>query len=49
MTFQLVIDYTIRLFLDKFIVYYIDDILIFSRIPIEYKTYIEAVLEVLYI
>jgi len=48
-TFQAVIDYTIRLFLDKFVVCYLDDILIFSKIPIEYKTYIKAVLDILYI
>ena len=36
------------LFLDKFVVYYLDNILIFSKIPIEYKTYIKAVLNVLY-
>jgi len=48
-TFQLVVNYTIRPFLDKFVVYYLDNILIFSRIPIEYKMYIEVVLDVLYI
>jgi len=48
-TFQAVIDYTIRPFLDKFAVYYLDDILIFSKIPIEHKTYIKAVLDILYI
>jgi hypothetical protein len=48
-TFQLVVNYIIRLFLDKFVVYYLDNILIFSRIPIEHKMYIKAVLDVLYI
>jgi len=47
-TFQSVVDYIIRPFLDKFVVYYLDDILIFSRIPIEHKIYIKAVLDVLY-
>jgi len=47
-TFQLVVNYTIRPFLDKFIVYYLDNILIFSRIPTEYKTYIKVVLDILY-
>jgi hypothetical protein len=30
-TFQSVVDYTIQPFLDKFAVYYLDDILIFSK------------------
>jgi hypothetical protein len=47
-TFQSVVNHTIRPFLDKFTVYYLDDILIFSRIPTEYKTYMKAVLDVLY-
>jgi len=48
-TFQSVVNYTIRPFLDKFIVYYLDDILIFSKIPTEHKAYIKAVLDILYI
>ena len=48
-TFQLVVNYIIRLFLDKFVVYYLDNILIFSRTPMEYKTYIKVVLDILYI
>ena len=47
-TFQLLIDYTIRPFLDKFIVYYLDDILIFSKTLAEYWKYIRIVLDVLY-
>ena len=34
--FQSLIDYTIRPFLDKFIVYYLDDILIFFKTLVEY-------------
>jgi hypothetical protein len=48
-TFQAVIDYAIRPFLDKFTVYYLDNILIFSKIPTEYKTYMKVVLDILYI
>jgi len=47
-TFQAVIDHIIRPFLDKFAVYYLDNILIFSKIPTEHKTYIKAVLDALY-
>ena len=47
-TFQLVVDYTIRPFLDKFAVYYLDDILIFSKILLEYTAYVKVVLDVLY-
>jgi hypothetical protein len=47
-TFQSVVNYTIRPFLDKFTVYYLDNILIFSRIPTEHKIYIKAVLNILY-
>ena len=46
--FQSVVDYAIRLFLNKFTVYYLDNILIFSKILEEYKRYIKAVLDVLY-
>jgi hypothetical protein len=48
-TFQSVVDYAIRPFLDKFVVCYLDDILIFSKIPAEYKAYVKAVLDVLYV
>ena len=47
-TFQLVVNYAIRLFLDKSVVYYLDNILIFSKIPTEHKIYVKAVLDVLY-
>ena len=42
------IDHAIRPFLDKFAVYYLDDILIFSKTLAEYRKYIRAVLDVLY-
>jgi len=47
-TFQSVVDHTIRLFLDKFAVCYLDDILIFSRTPTEHKTHVKAVLDALH-
>ena len=47
-TFQSVIDHTIRPFLDKFAVCYLDDILIFSKTLTEYRKYVKAVLDVLY-
>jgi hypothetical protein len=47
-TFQLVVDYAIRPFLDRLVVYYLDNILIFSKILEEYKKYIKVVLDVLY-
>ena len=47
-TFQSLIDYTIRPFLDKFIIYYLDNILIFSKTLVEYRKYIRAVLDILY-
>ena len=47
-TFQSLIDYTIRPFLDKFVVYYLNDILIFSKTLVEYRKYIRVVLDVLY-
>ena len=46
--FQSLIDYAIRPFLDKFVVYYFNDILIFSKTLVEYRKYIRAVLDVLY-
>ena len=46
--FQSLINYTIRPFLDKFIVYYLDDILIFSKTLAEYWKYIRAVFNTLY-
>ena len=46
--FQSLIDYTIRPFLDKFVVYYLNDILIFSKTLAEYWKYIRAVLDALY-
>jgi hypothetical protein len=48
-TFQSVVDYTIQPFLDKFAVYYLDDILIFSKILKEHWKYIKVVLDALYI
>jgi hypothetical protein len=47
-TFQSVVDYTIQPFLDKFIVYYLDNILIFLKILKEHRRYIRAVLDALY-
>jgi hypothetical protein len=44
----LVVDYTIQPFLDKFAVYYLDDILIFLKTLKEYWKYVKAVLDVLY-
>ena len=46
--FQLLIDYAIWPFLDKFTVYYLDDILIFSKTLAKYWKYIRAVLDTLY-
>jgi len=48
-TFQSVVNHTIRPFLDKFVVCYLDDILIFSRTPTEHKTHMKAVLDVLHV
>jgi hypothetical protein len=48
-TFQSVVDYAIRPFLDKFTVCYLDNILIFSKIPTEHKAYMKAVLDTLHI
>ena len=47
-TFQSLIDYAIRPFLDKFAVYYLNNILIFSKTLVEYWKYIKAILDVLY-
>ena len=47
-TFQSLINYTIRPFLDKFIVYYLNDILIFSKTLVEYRKYIRVVFNALY-
>ena len=47
-TFQLVVNHAIRPFLDKFVVYYLDNILIFSKILSEYTAYVRVVLDVLY-
>ncbi len=47
-TFQKIVDYTIRPFLDKFAVYYLDDILIFSKILEEYRKHVRQVLDALY-
>ena len=47
-TFQSLIDYAIRPFLDKFAVCYLDDILIFSKTLAEYRKYVRAVLDALY-
>ena len=46
--FQKVVDYIIRPFLDKFVVYYLDDILIFSKTLEEHKKYVKQVLDILY-
>jgi hypothetical protein len=48
-TFQLVVDYTIQLFLNKFAVCYLDNILIFLKILEEHRKYIRVVLDVLYV
>ena len=47
-TFQATIDHTIRHCLDKFAIYYLNDILIYSRILEEHKEYIRQVLDALY-
>jgi len=47
-TFQSVVDHAIRPFLDKIAVYYLDNILIFSKILSEHMTYVKVVLDVLY-
>ena len=47
-TFESLINYAIWPFLDKFIVYYLNDILIFSKTLVEYRKYIRVVLDVLY-
>ena len=39
-TFQATINHAIRHYLDKFIVYYLDNILIYSKILEEYKEYV---------
>jgi hypothetical protein len=44
----LVVDYTIQPFLDKFVVYYLDDILIFSKTLEEHWKYVKAVLDALH-
>ena len=46
--FQSLIDYAIWPFLDKFAVYYLNDILIFSKTLVEYWKYIRVVLDALY-
>jgi hypothetical protein len=48
-TFQSVVDHTIQPFLNRFIVYYLDNILIFSKTLEEHRRYIRAVLDALYI
>ncbi len=47
--FQAIVDYTIRAYLDKFTVYYLDNILIFSKTLEEYRKYVKQVLDVLYV
>ena len=47
-TFQSVVDYAIYPFLNKFVVYYLDNILIFSNTLKKHKEYIKAVLDALY-
>ena len=47
-TFQLVVDHAIQPFLDRFIVYYLDNILIFSKTLEEYRKHIKVVLDALY-
>ncbi len=48
-TFQKVVNHIIQPFLDKFIVYYLDNILIFSKTLKEHQKYIRQVLDVLYV
>ena len=47
-TFQAAIDHAIRHCLDKFAVYYLDDILIYSKILGEYKKHVRQVLDALH-
>ncbi len=47
-TFQALINYIIRLFLDVLAVYYLNNILIYSRTLEEYRRHIREVLDVLY-
>jgi hypothetical protein len=47
-TFQTAIDHTIRHYLDKFAVCYLDDILIYSKTLEEHKKHIKEVLDALH-
>ena len=47
-TFQAAIDHAIRHCLDRFAMYYLDDILIYSRTLEEYKKHIRQVLDALH-
>jgi hypothetical protein len=47
-TFQSVVDYAIQPFLDKFVVCYLDDILIFSKTLEEHRRHVGAVLGALH-
>jgi hypothetical protein len=47
-TFQSIVDYIIQPFLDKFAVYYLDNILIFSKTLEEHWKHMKAVLDALY-
>ena len=46
-TFQAIINHILRRFIDQFVVVYLNDILIFSKILEEHKTYIHQVLQIL--
>jgi hypothetical protein len=47
-TFQTLVDHAIKPFLDRFAVYYLDNILIFSKTLEEHKRHVRAVLDALY-
>ena len=47
-TFQALVNYAIQLFLDILAVYYLDNILIYSRTLEEYRRYVREVLDALY-
>ncbi len=48
-TFQALVNYVIQLFLDILAVYYLNNILIYSRTLKEHKRYIREVLNTLYV
>ena len=41
-------DYTIRPYFNKFAIYYLNDIFIYSKTLIKYKEYIKKILDILY-